>query len=122
MELFLLYIWLKLGSISTFLITICVLLAGVAIWSAMNISEYHEKYIGKGYVKQMTDRRNKFTMYSLITLALVGGLPSKTDVAILVGANYALKAAETPEAQKVMTILRAKANEILDAEIKEQVK
>ena len=60
-----------------------------------------------------------------ITLALTVCsiiLPSKTDVAILVGANYALKAAETPEAQKVMSILRAKANEILDAEIKGEKK
>jgi hypothetical protein len=107
MELFLLYIWLKLGSIFWFIFAS----AFVSFIVFLIAAAYEEGEIATLWIK--------------IALALsvcATLLPDKTDVAILVGANYALKAAETPEAQKVMTILRAKANEILDSEIKEQVK
>jgi hypothetical protein len=107
MELFLLYIWLKLGSIFWFIFASAVVSFIVFLIAAGG----DDVEIAKIWVK---------IALALSVCATI--LPSKTDVAILVGANYALKAAETPEAQKVMTILRAKANEILDAEIKEQVK
>ena len=96
------------------------MLTDVSAWSAVHISEYYEKYYGKDFVKQMTDRRNKAFKYMLMFLALVGVIPSKSDVAILVGANYAFKAADTPEAQKVMTLIRKKANEMLDEQLKEE--
>jgi hypothetical protein len=122
MELFLLYIWLKLEAIKAFLILICFVLIAVSAWSAVHISGYYEHYYGKDFVKQMTDRRNKAFKYMLVFLALVGIIPSKADVAILVGANYAFKAADTPEAQKVMTLIRNKANEMLDEQLKEEKK
>ena len=107
MELFLLYIWLKLGSIFWFIVAGMIVSLVVGVVLAENGEDYYAKLWFKIALA--------FSICAML-------IPSKTDVAILVGANYALKAAETPEAKKVMTILRAKANEILDAEIKEQVK
>lgn len=55
-----------------------------------------------------------FAPCALLTVTL----PSSKDVAILVGVHYANKLIESPENAKVQTLLRAKANDILDNEIK----
>jgi hypothetical protein len=53
-------------------------------------------------------------VFSIILVLL---LPSTKQMAILVGANFALDAVHSPEGQKVTSLLRLKANEILDAEL-----
>ena len=45
-------------------------------------------------------------------------MPSQKNVAILVGASYAMDMAKSPEGAKVQTLLRSKVNEYLDNEIK----
>lgn len=117
MELFLLYIWLKLGSLYVLLIALSIFTILSTFFMAIAVSDSEDDEQESWVAMRNISAKLAVTFILCATL-----LPSKTDVAILVGANYALKAAETPEAQKVMTILRAKANEILDAEIKEQVK
>jgi hypothetical protein len=119
MELFLLYIWLKLGSILTFLILLTVVGFAITLFMTLDIGMNREDYIKEKRLKEITDFR-KVAFIATITAGLASTfLPSKTDVAILVGANYAFKAVETPEAQKVMTLIRKKANKMLDEELKE---
>ena len=122
MELFLLFIWLKLGSISTFLVILSVVSLAITLFMTMDIGISRDDYVKEKRLKELTDFRNA-AFITTITAALVATfLPSKTDVAILVGANYAFKAADTPEAQKVMTLIRKKANEMLDEQLKEETK
>lgn len=60
----------------------------------------------------------KTKMYAgAICIGLALMLPSKTDVAILVGSSIALDVVKSPEGQKIGTLIRGKANELLDAEI-----
>lgn len=59
-----------------------------------------------------------------ITFVVIVGahalLPSSKDTAYLVAGHYALKAVELPEAQKIASVLRKKANEFLDEQLKEK--
>jgi hypothetical protein len=45
-------------------------------------------------------------------------VPDKEEIAILVGAHYGMELAKSPEGVKAWTLIRGKANEILDAELK----
>ena len=112
MELFLLYFWLKLDLIAGWLAALnaalVILLVVFQIISIEEAGDYKYSPVHKG---------KKYIAAAFLFLAFNIGLPSKTDVAILVGANYAFKAAETPEAEKVMKLLRTKANQMLDEEI-----
>jgi hypothetical protein len=122
MELFLLYIWLKLGSISTFLILLAVIGFAVTLFMTLDIGVSRKDYVKEKRLKELTDFRK--AAFIVMTTAGLGAtfLPSKSDVAILVGASYAFKAADTPEAQKVMTLIRKKANEMLDEQLNEEKK
>ena len=108
MELFILYLWLKLNVISGFIAGCGVFIFIITIIPII----YHALTEDNLWPKA-------FRNLSIVaTLILVSNLiPSKTDTAILVGAHYALKVAETPEAAKVMTLLRQKANDLLDEEL-----
>lgn len=114
MELFILYLWLKLNAIAAgfsflFVASIIVLLAGLFI---------QEVCLDKGLYTYWKRTVAAILIFGSISLLL----PSKTDTAILVGAHYALKVAETPEAAKVMTLLRQKANDLLDEELNKTTK
>ena len=119
MELFLIYIWLKLDILFYFVGVITAGAIVACLFSAMNMDKTWE---GVDYVKRNKQNRDKYFIYSVIFSVALIAIPSKTDVAILVGANYAFKAAATPEAQKVMTLIRKKANEMLDEQLKEEKK
>jgi hypothetical protein len=121
MELFLLYIWLKLSSVVVVLSLATVGTVFCIIYNFIGMENYEEeKYptLHALYKKQC----NKCCVVGMVLVFLLVIIPSKTDVAILVGANYAFKAVDTPEAQKVMTLIRKKANEMLDEELKEEKK
>lgn len=112
MELFLIYLWLNLSTISfTFA------LAGIGLFLVFGIKwmyqcEELKKNIPTGYQKV------KHLLYLSIAAFLIAiFIPSKTDVAILVGSSIAIDMAKSPEGAKVATLLRGKANELLDAEI-----
>ena len=63
-----------------------------------------------------------FPKWGLPATVLCGFLsfssPNQTDAAILVGSAIALEMAKSPEGAKVGQLIRAKANELLDAELK----
>jgi hypothetical protein len=79
----------------------------------------YEKYLSG---KAPKGTPNPYTVWSKVCLVAlfcwVMFIPSQKNVAILVGASYAMDMAKSPEGAKVQTLLRSKVNEYLDNEIK----
>jgi hypothetical protein len=127
MEVFLVYLWLKLdtfsgitGTISTLAIifgVIFTVFAGIARVEMRNdIEEDRNSYL-----------LLKKGMKIFLTAALIFGtthtlLPSSKETAVLVGTHYAVQLANSPEGQKVGSLIRKKANEFLDEQLKEAAK
>jgi len=118
MELFLLYLWLKLDAIGVTLALITV--AGVLLYGALwfyRIAENYDAY-GLEKLRRYKIKQQRVLIGTICCLVVGLALPSSKDVAILVAGSYALDLAKSPEGAKVATLLRGKANELLDAEIK----
>jgi len=137
MELFLLYVWMKLSTLAI-LNGIAIFLScalGVVLFLVMSDyeslpkrSDYrnreeweeackrHEEQKGSLWEIRVLHRL-KWIIAALIALFVV--MPSQTQTAVLVAGHYALRMADSPEASKVMLVLRKKANEYLDEELKE---
>lgn len=109
MELLLIYFWLKLNAIIT-LSVICTAALGLVLFITF-------LYVIDGNKYSTVQHRKKTVTGFIFFLLLSIAIPSRTEVAILVGASYAFKVAETPEAEKAMKLIRAKANELMDEEI-----
>lgn len=116
MELLFVYLWLKLDSIIGLSVVSIVILGNVLIGyymfsppSSWPQEEFKKKY--KNYKRVPMVLIPVFLTIAIFT-------PSKTDMAVLVGSHFALQMSKTPEADKVISLLRKRANEILDAELK----
>lgn len=112
MELFLLYFWLKLDTISN-----AFLIAGV-----LTIILIFKRVIMNKDIREPKDIvfTRSDTIWALLAFSFFltsNLLPSKKDMAILIGAHYAIKVASTPEADKAFALLRQKVNEVLDEEL-----
>jgi len=117
MELFILYLWLKIDTIIGFFIFAGCSSVIALIFSAIRFSDYSDTLDKKKY----WNTKIKVFLVLIPLLFSTGNLiPSKQDTAILVGAHYALKVAESPEAAKVMTLLRQKADTMLDEAISKE--
>ena len=57
----------------------------------------------------------------MIVFAALIPNPNQNQVAVLVGTHYALELGKSPEGQKIVSIVRAKANSYLDEQLKELV-
>lgn len=124
MEVFLVYLWLKLD---TFIGITTSLWIGLAIFVAA--STFHilnnGNHIYEDYQKewQQTKGRSwrKWRNYSLVSALifyiLSAAIPTSKETAILVGASIAVDVAKSPEGTKVAALLRGKANELLDEQI-----
>lgn len=112
MELFLLYLWLKLDLFSS----ICTLLfmgggfLGGFLFCISADSDHPGDVKGRSFAK-------KLLIVALICGPIAMLLPSKKDAAILVGGHFALQAVQSPEAAKIISVLRLKANELLDEQL-----
>lgn len=118
MELFLLYLWLKLDVVCTALLVLFILgmLAYTMGWIQRSIEDYdNSNYSG---AKKFCYWHTKLLFISLFSGLFLIAIPSSKDVAILVGASVALDIAKSPEGAKIGQLLRGKANELLDAELK----
>jgi hypothetical protein len=119
MELFLLYLWLKINSVIAASVAAALVLAVVALFKFMAVGIDRDVY-GEQHAERnkVGSRWARGLVAAAVPFALVAVLtPNKTDIAILVGAAYAIDLARSPEGAKVQTLIRAKANELLDAEI-----
>jgi outer membrane lipopolysaccharide assembly protein LptE/RlpB len=105
MEVLLIYLWLKLDDLQL------ILLIG-AMLGCMGCL-YH-------LVENITIPR-WLKIWTPILVVVLILLPDSKQAAIMVGTHYAVRAAESPEAVKVMTLIRMKANELLDKAIQEEL-
>lgn len=116
MELFLLYLWLKLDS---FGLVLCLFfMVGLLIYGFSWIIRTGSYYSDKDSQIKIKAKQKLILVGTMGCLVASLVLPSSKDVAILVAGSYALDLAKSPEGAKVATLLRGKANELLDAEIK----
>jgi len=117
MELFLIYLWLKLDGLSIFLgissSLLVILTLLLFIPRAIENWEDNSTEEEKRWIK----RHNHMMWASVLGIVLALFTPTSKEVAILVGSNIALDAAKSPEGIKVASLLRHKANELLDAEL-----
>jgi len=121
MELFVVYLWLKLESLRILSGLIVIV---VSIWSAVlfgNATDEKNWRSDGGPWRTFKNKTAKLRLtLFLVTATLAIFLPSKTDVALLVGSSIAIDMKNSPEAAKVSTLLRQQANKLLDEAIKEK--
>ena len=133
MELLLLYLWMKLPTIQ---VVLGIFIAAGVVAVLFCASTLLDDSVPKRYNYDTREewetaveakkknrgpyrllQRLKWAIPALIALFVV--MPSQTQTAVLVAGHYALRMADSPEASKVMQVLRKKANEYLDEELKE---
>lgn len=120
MELLFVYLWLQLTAfkiifgVSAALLIFSWLIPVIAYADTVYESE-KERISSTRFYKTRYTRFVIGVFFSLLATLL----PSKTDVAILVGASVAIDLAKSPEGAKVGQLLRGKANELLDQELEE---
>lgn len=108
MEVFWVYLLLKLDSFNTLMIFLSLALgAGAGIKFLEHIS------FDDGVPKIFKYATIAFPFCLLLTIAM----PSTKQMAILLGAHYVVAAAQSPEGQKAQQLIRKKINEILDEEL-----
>lgn len=151
MELFLIYIWLKLSTI-LWILACTALLTGVLFfvskvaWTLEDIPDISfEKWVVTDEAKRLgadagfphstkalwrrhvstTQRKTYhiplpkwFVWVPLSSGLLYVVIPDKTEAAVLVASSIAIDVAKSPEGTKIGQLLRGKANELLDAELK----
>ena len=122
MEVFLVYLWLKLDSFlgSLLFIGMCLLCAPIIYnfgkidcWTKQEKQEFTDKWWKK--VK-------KAVYAGIFCLFVVLIAPSSKQTAILVGTSYAVDFAKSPEGAKIGELIRKKANDYLDEQLKEAQK
>jgi hypothetical protein len=126
MELFLIYLWLKLDAFIFISVALCVsALIALGIYYMIRHDEWLNNRLDKDTTYTAFDKKHKIikrtlliTISLLFTFAVV--TPSAKDTAILVGASYAIDLAKSPEGQKIQTLIRKKANDFLDEQLKEK--
>lgn len=121
MELFLLYVWLKLDSIIDMFQAV-VSLGVASLTAGLFFSAVGFWIDGKPTSKLLKRVMSLGGAAIVVGGIFVTGIPTKTQTAVLVGGHYALKMADTPEAHKIAGLLRKKANEFLDEELAEKKK
>lgn len=125
MEVFLVYLWLKLDTFIALTTVLWIILALLALLSSLVIldsggklwdreKEEWQQNKGPGWRKW----RKSCLISALILCIFSVAIPSSKETAILVGTSIAVDVAKSPEGAKVAQLLRGKANELLDEQIK----
>lgn len=113
MEVFLVYLWLQLNGIKIVLaIVATIMLIAVLAWAMISSDS------GDWEDAKCIPIFKKWVRCSIATGVLAFAIPSATTMAYMVATHYAVAFGQSPEAQKVVSLLRKKANEILDEELK----
>lgn len=113
MELFLLYIWMKLGTFIGFIVIFSVLCWFTAFICALQHNEVHTK------TSEYWILCKKWFIAGVIGFILALVVPTQNQVAVLVGTHYALELGKSPEGQKIVSVVRMKANKYLDEQLQE---
>lgn len=113
MEVFLVYLWLQLNGIKIMLAALALVLFIFAIGWAVYMSD-----AGRWEEKTHTPKLKRKFLNVLGLCVLAFAIPNSNTMAYMVATHYAVAFGQSPEAQKVVSLLRKKANEILDEELK----
>lgn len=121
MELFIIYLWLKVDLFTNlftwFLVPITLIVLLIYVIARSEKSSYSIDQFKTNWDSKL----KKFLIVSS-TLFTIGVLtPDSKDIAILVGASYAVDFAKSPEGAKIGTLIRKTANDYLDEQLKEVV-
>lgn len=117
MEVLFVYLWTQLHSF-TFALSFA---AGamVALWIiCAAVRDCSEDVDSESYKKAVQIHSFCAPLFLLFTVAAVL-LPSQNTVAVMVGTHYAVKLSGSEEGAKVASLIRKKANEYLDEQLKD---
>ncbi|MGE5452214.1 MAG: hypothetical protein ACM3VZ_10300 [Acidobacteriota bacterium] len=121
MEVFLVYLWLKLDTVLIVMCTCGVLmLISPAFYAMSKDLVWKDEEIRR--IELMWPIYKRAFISGCVILILCTVLPSSKQTAILVGTSYAVDLAKSPEGVKVVSLIRKKANEYLDEELKDAKK
>lgn len=89
-------------------------------YSSLSDLEMYDHYAPKHHVTVPIFKLpfKRFYLIPVVLFALFVFIPNQTQTAVLVGTSIAVDVAKSPEGQKIGALLRAKANELLDAELR----
>lgn len=122
MEVLFVYLWLKLDAL--FWLVFMVFPFSLCCWFVYGlvISEYHreDQQIKFRACWWPTTKKMLFVGISCLIISVM--LPSTKQTAILVGTHYAVDLAKSPEGTKVFSLIRKKANDYLDEQLKPEPK
>lgn len=127
MELFLLYIWLKLDTFNNALLVVSLIvliisygmfILSLPMWEIYETSKENASIKNNEILKKT--KAPKLWAYAAMVLFLL--IPSQQQSTYLVAGYLAKEVATSPEADKLLKVLRKKANELLDEELKETAK
>lgn len=122
MELLLVYLWLKLDTlIIAGWCSLCVGLISLLVYGICK-SEVNYPCSKEEFAKKYWKSYKRILIVGIISGVFSLLLPNSKDTAILVGTHYGLSLIKSEEGKKVMTLVRARANQYLDEQIKEAVK
>ena len=121
MELFVIYLWLKLDLFIRIFIAGS-LFAGIGISFIYAVSPPVTTKSKEDYYIKWSKPYKRFLLAISILFTFGVLLPSSKDLAILIGASYAVDFAKSPEGAKIGTLIRKKANDYLDEQLKEVAK
>lgn len=133
MEVFLVYLWLKLDSIRTFIhLVFGFALPALAVIMLMFRTAKYDPF-DEPPPDWVTARKAKnkptnvgsyawprlagITAFVLASHIFAGLMPTSNQTAALVATYYAVSLAKSEEGNKVLTLVRTKANEFLDSEL-----
>ncbi len=124
MEILLVYLWMQINNIIAGLAVITAFFLGCSIFYFMS------QDIAAGYDKEQKLENNKklrgiaekYFYKAFAFICVIVAIPSQTTVAVMTGTYIAKETMSSPEAVKITSLIRLKANELLDAELKASVK
>jgi hypothetical protein len=127
MEVFLVYLWLKLNTVILWAVLFAIACALTAIISSGVIAtngnnECSAQHTIKKWQEEEAPAwkalRARFTKWGIGFFLFALFVPSAEQTAVLVGTSIAVDVAKSPEGTKIAALLRGKANELLDEELK----
>ena len=122
MEVFLVYLWLKINAFSVLLSVVGIVLMLMITWYVMKVDMTWDDTEKMNIREQWWPivKRNFFIGAACVVFTV--SIPSTQQVAILVGTSYAVDFAKSPEGAKIGSLIRKKANDYLDEQLKEETK
>lgn len=120
MEVFLVYLWLKVDSLLTLMFCVALsLFVLTSLFYSFGRMDCYYQDEKDDFIAEHWGNAKKAYKIGMVLLILSLMIPSSKQIAILVGTSYAVDFAKSPEGAKIGQLIRKKANDFLDEELKE---